>query len=68
MNSNSCQMCIIIVLEEKSFIVAFFLGNKWSGAIHILQIRMLATENWSVLPKVTEELLSLIWWSLILAP
>lgn len=49
-------MCIIIVLGTKSFIVAFFLGNKWSGAIHNLQIRMLIVENWSVLPKVTEEL------------
>lgn len=68
MNSYACQVCIVMVLEANSFIVAFFLGNKWSGAIRILQIRMLAIENWSVLPKVTEELLSLSWWSLILVP
>jgi len=56
MNSNAYQMYILIALEAKSFIVHFFLGNKWSGAIHILQITVSAIENWSVLPKVTEEL------------
>lgn len=61
-NSNTCWVHINIVQEAKTFTDVFYLSNKWCAAIHILQTQKLVTENWSVLPKVTQDLLSLRQW------
>lgn len=61
-NSNTCWVHINIVQEAKTFTDVFYLSNKWCAAVQILQTQKLVTENWSVLPKVTQDLLSLRQW------